>query len=633
MCGIAGALSFDPARFAVSDTLLTAMRDTMAHRGPDGIGLWRSADARVGLAHRRLAIIDLSNAALQPMSNEDGSLQIVFNGEIYNHADIRAELVAKGGHSWKTDHSDTEVILHAFEEWGIDCLAKFRGMFAFALWDARSRSLWLVRDRIGIKPLYYALDDRGVRFASEIKAILADKGYPRRVNEQALFHFLSFLASPAPATLFEGIEKLPAGSWVRISQDGQVERRRWWDALDAVEPFTGWTDQAIAERMLDELRTSVRLRKVSDVPVGVFLSGGVDSSTNLRLFAEEEGATTKAFSITYPRDQASVADEIPYAQMIARQVGAEHHIMKVTEDDLLGFVDRMVELQDEPIADPVCVPVYYVSKLARENGVTVCQVGEGADELFCGYPRWRAVLQLERMNAWPVPAPLKRLGLGALRGLGVGDRSMTEYLRRAVDGLPIFWGGAEAFTEDHKRSLLSPRLRERFHSYSSWEAIAPIRQRFESASPNPSSLAWMTYLDLNLRLPELLLMRVDKMSMGVGVEARVPFLDHRLVELALGIPAAAQLRNGNLKNILKMAVRGLIPDAIIDRRKQGFAVPMADWLRGRLGAEMAATLRKFCRQTDLLDPNAVETLIARGHRVQVWCLYNLALWWNRFALT
>jgi asparagine synthase (glutamine-hydrolysing) len=631
MCGIAGTLSFDPSRWSVATPLLEKMRDTMSHRGPDGAGLWQSADGRVGLAHRRLAIIDLTDAALQPMSNEDGRLQIVFNGEIYNHAEIRAELVAKGGHVWKTDHSDTEVILHAYEEWGIDCLHKFRGMFAFALWDNRDQALWLVRDRVGVKPLYYALDQRGISFASEIKAILADRSRRRAVNEEALFDFLSFLVCPAPATLFEGIHKLPAGTWMRVSRDGSIKTQQWWDPLDKGESFQGWSDDAIAERILAELRTAVALRKVADVPIGVFLSGGIDSSTNLRLFAEGEENRTKAFSISYPHTQNSVADEMPFARMIASQVGADHHIKEVTQRDLLDFLPRMIELQDEPIADPVCVPVYYVSKLARDNGVVVCQVGEGADELFCGYPRWKAVLDLERMNHWPVPRLLKQGAAAGLQFAGFGDRASTEYLRRAGEGLPIFWGGAEAFTEPHKRSLLSRRLRERFHARSSWDALYPIRQRFEKKAAVPSNLGWMTYLDLNLRLPELLLMRVDKMSMGASIEARVPFLDHRVVELAMGIPEESQLRNGRLKNILKTGVRGLIPDAIIDRRKQGFAVPVNDWARDQLGAEMNSEIKKFCRETDLLDETVVSRFLMTGRGPQTWYLYNLALWWRHFV--
>src|SRR6476660_4108354 len=273
MCGINGVLSFANSAFRVSESYLTRMRDVMAHRGPDGAGIFLSDDRRLGLGFRRLAIIDLSERAMQPMSNEDSTLWVVFNGEIYNHAEIRAELESRGGHRWKTDHSDTEVILHAFEEWGIECVHKFRGMFAIALWDARARQLWLVRDRIGIKPLYYSAHHGRITFASEIKALLQDPDQPRSVHEEAFFHYLSFLTTPAPQTLFDGIRKLPGGTWLRVKEDGTITEHRYWDVWDNNNPLIGWSEDDIAARLLDELRTAVKYRKVSDVPVGVFLSG------------------------------------------------------------------------------------------------------------------------------------------------------------------------------------------------------------------------------------------------------------------------------------------------------------------------------------------------------------------------
>jgi asparagine synthase (glutamine-hydrolysing) len=604
------------------------MRDVMAHRGPDGAGVWVAPDARIGLAHRRLSIIDLSTAAGQPMFTRDGALAIVFNGEIYNHAALRRELIELGCRDWQTDHSDTEVILNAFRQWGIACLDRFRGMFAFALWDARDAALWLVRDRMGIKPLYYALDEDGIAFASEIKALFVDKTRRRAVDEEALFHFLSFLATPAPQTLFAGVRKLPAGGMLRIGADGAVQERCWWDVLEHARPQSGGD---APERVLATLREAVALRKVSDVPVGVFLSGGVDSSTNLALFSEGERSTVKAFSISYASDQSSVADEMPYARMIAKQTGAEHHVHQLSQKDMLDFLPRMIELQDEPIADPVCVPVYYVSKLARDNGVVVAQLGEGADELFCGYRYWQALIGLQRADDLPVPRALKRLGLAALRGLGLGERGYTEMLRRGAAGQPLFWGGAEAFTDVEKRALLSPDLRRRFAGLTSWDAIAPIRQRFEARAWDRSSLAWMTYLDLNLRLPELLLMRVDKMSMGVSLEARVPFLDHELVTLVMSLSAEDKLAGGGLKPLLKRAVKGLVPDAILERGKQGFAVPMNDWFRGTVGREMASVLRGFAAETGFLDKAAVDRLLRSGRAAQCWYLTNFALWWRRFV--
>ncbi len=629
MCGIVGLLSLDVNR-PVSEALITAMRDTMIHRGPDGGGTWISQNGRVGLGHRRLSIIDLSTAAAQPMCNEDETVWVTFNGEIYNHADVRRELERIGGHTWRTDHSDTEVIIHAYEQWGIDCLHKFRGMFALGIWDGRSRELWLARDRIGEKPLYYSTYGGKFAFASEIKALLADPLRTRAVNEEAFFHYLSFLATPAPQTLFDGIEKLPCGTWLRINEKGEVHKHRYWDVWDHTEPLVGMTDDVIAERILAELRTSVQLRKVGDVPVGVFLSGGIDSSTNAILFAEGDSSRVKTFSIGYDGSYQTYRNELNYARLVANSIGAEHHEKLLDIDDLLDFLPKMAWLQDEPIADPVCVPVYYVSKLARDNGVIVCQVGEGADELFWGYSYWKTMLKLQRLDDWPVPRVLKRAGLGGLRMLGKSESFPYECLRRACMGQPVFWGGAEAFTQEQKLRLLSPRLRKKFSGMTSWEALRPIRDHFERRAWDKSHLNWMSYLDLNLRLPELLLMRVDKMSMGVSLEGRMPFLDHKFVELAMSIPSEVKTRNGNLKHILKRAVHGVIPQAIIDRPKQGFGVPVQEWFVGRLGNETRKTLDKFCRDTDFLDGKEVSKLINTGNAPLVWYLLNFALWWNEF---
>jgi asparagine synthase (glutamine-hydrolysing) len=630
MCGIVGALAWRDSGFEVSEPYIVAMRDAMPHRGPDGAGAWISADRKVGLGHRRLSIIDLSTAAGQPMSNEDGRLRIVFNGEIYNHAEIRGELEALGGHRWKTDHSDTEVILHAFEQWGIDCLQRFRGMFAIGLWDEERRELWLIRDRMGVKPLYYSVHHGRITFASEIKALLEDPEQARAVNEEALLHFLSFLAAPAPDTLFAGIRKLPCASWLRVGADGSMREERYWDPLDHPVPLAGLSENEVAGRVLEELKTAVRLRKVSDVPVGVFLSGGIDSSTNAALFSEGGGERVRTFTIGYAGEYESYRNELAYARRVADHVGAEYHEKLLDVDDLIGFLPEMVRLQDEPIADPVCVPVYYVSKLARDHGVIVCQVGEGADELFWGYPGWRTMLALQRGNELPVPGVLKRGALAAMRALGRELSFPYEWLRRGAAGQPVFWGGAEAFTETHKQRLLSPRLRRALAGRSSWEAIEPIRRRFEEKAREPSILNWMTYLDLNLRLPELLLMRVDKMSMGACLEGRVPFLDHKLVELALSIPQDMKTRHGELKHILKKAVRGVVPDEIIDRKKQGFGVPLHEWFLDRLGGEIRRELGDFCARTDFLDREEVFRLIGERRAAQVWYLFNFALWWKEY---
>jgi asparagine synthase (glutamine-hydrolysing) len=631
MCGIVGTLSFEGSDFAVTAPYLVRMRETMVHRGPDGEGLWISDDGSVGLGFRRLKIIDLSDRANQPMSNEDGSLRLVYNGEIYNHAEIRRELEELGGHSWQTDHSDTEVILHAFEQWGTDCLHRFRGMFAFALWNAKTRELWLVRDRIGVKPLYYSVHHGRIVFASEIKALLEDPEQQRRIDEEAFYHYLSFLTTPAPQTLFEGIRKLEPASWLRVSSDGTIRSARYWDVWDHTAPLVDATEEEIADRLLSELRTSVTLRKVSDVPVGVFLSGGIDSSTNAALFSEGESAPIKTFSIGYEGNHRSYRNEFEYARTMAGLVGADHHEQQLRLNDLVDFLPRMIRLQDEPIADPVCVPVYYVSKLARDNGVIVCQVGEGADELFWGYPSWKTHLRLQRYDDLPVPDSLKRAGLHLLRLVGTDRRREWELLRRGATGLPIFWSGAEAFTEAQKRRLLSPRLRRTLSGLSSWQSVEPVRRRFDEAAWERSHLNWMSYVDLKMRLPELLLMRIDKMSMGTSLEGRVPFLDHKFVELAMGIPERVKTNNGTLKYILKKSVRGLIPDELIDRPKQGFAVPVREWLFDGLYAKVRGQLDELCRQTDLLDRGEVMRFVDARRERETWYLLNFALWWKEFV--
>lgn len=631
MCGILGVLAFKDSLWQPDEALLSRMRDTMLHRGPDGGGLWLAEDRRCALAHRRLSILDLSPAAGQPMHSPCGRWHLTFNGEIYNHAEIRAELQGLGHRAWSTSHSDTETLLRAWACWGKGCLPRLRGMFAFALWDEEERVLTLARDRLGIKPLYYTLHHGRLTFASEIKALLQDPECPRAVHKEALYHYLSFLAAPAPQTLFAGISKLPRAGLLQAREDGALREETWWEVWEQVEPLTGSTEAEIAARVLAELETAVRYRKVADVPVGVFLSGGIDSSTNAALFARGEGGPVRTFSIGYKGEYSSCRNELDHARFMARHIQAQHREMELSQEDLLGFVRRMVWLQDEPIADPVCVPVYYVSKMARDSGVIVCQVGEGADELFCGYPSWMNAVRLARLNRLPVPRALKSLGCRAAEALGKTNGCKYVYLKRAVQGLPIFWSGAEAFFEHQKQGLLSADLRRELRGLNSWDAVLrPMRERFLDQAWETSDLHWMTYADLNLRLPELLLMRVDKMSMGVSLECRVPFLDHKFVELALSVPAALKTKNNIPKYLLKKAVRGVIPDRIIDRPKQGFGVPVHEWFFDRLGTEMRREVEAFCAAAGLLDVREVRRVLDRGAGAQAWYLYNLALWHKTF---
>ncbi|MBV1871154.1 MAG: asparagine synthase (glutamine-hydrolyzing) [Gammaproteobacteria bacterium] len=629
MCGISGVLAFGNSSFFVEQDYLQRMNDALRHRGPDGQGVWISDNKKVGFAHRRLSIIDLSEAAAQPMVSVSGKYVITFNGEIYNHQEVRDEISAADSRAWKTSHSDTEVVLRAFELWGIECIERLRGMFAFAIWDMDEETLWLVRDRIGVKPLYYTAQNGKLAFASEIKAILCDRSIQRNIDEEALYNYLSFLTVPAPKTMFEGIYKLEPGTWIRAKLNGNLTKQRYWDALNNVSAHSSDSETEISERLLDTLDESVRYRMVGDVPVGVFLSGGIDSSTNAALFSKYS-KNVKTFSIGYDEDYGSYSNEFQYAKRVSTFIESDHYERRLTQKDLIDFLPDMVRLQDEPIADPVCVPVYYISKFARENGVKVCQVGEGADELFCGYAQWLSFLKLERFNQVPGSLPFKKMAGVSARILGKTKGRPYELLRRSELGQPIFWGGAEAFTENQKNKLLSERMNNEFRKYTSWDAISPIHERFQNSEVEKHPLNWMTYLDLNLRLPELLLMRVDKMSMACGLEARVPFLDHKFVEYSMGIPPRLKYKNWRNKHILKEAVSNTIPRDIIERKKQGFGVPVHDWIVGDLGGYAKEEIMNFCQNTDYIDQKSVLDLFAKNDTALIWYLLNLSLWWKEY---
>ena len=629
MCGLAGAIRLT-GDFAITTPYLVKMRDTMVHRGPNGAGVWAAANGSVGLAHRRLSIIDLSDAAGQPMSNDNGSIRVVFNGEIYNHAEIRAELNALRPIAWRTDHSDTEVLVRAYEVWGIDCLHRFRGMFAIAIWDETQSCLWLVRDRIGIKPLYWSQHHGRIIFASEIKALLADPDQPRAVDEEALAGYMAFICTPAPMTLFQGIRKMEPGTWLRIGADGAIREKRWYDVWDHAGAALAPTGDALYEKVLESLDEVVKLHKVGDVPMGVFLSGGVDSSANTILFSRSQSTPVNTFSIGYDGDYRTYTNELPYAKKMAESVGASHHERVLNEQDMLNFLPHMIHLQDEPIADPVCMPVYYVSKLARDNGITVCQVGEGADELFNGYSAWRHWLRLQQMVSTPAGGALGWLAHGAMAATGRRNNRIFDALQRSVRSQPVFWSSAQGPTMAERNTLLGSGLRKRLAGLDGWSSVQPLWNRFQEKAWEPSPLNWISFVDLSIRLPELLLMRVDKMAMGVSLEARVPFLDHRFVELALSIPQTVKTRNGESKHVLKQALRGLLPSEIIDRPKRGFGVPVEEWLNGRLGKNIHTELDRFCKQTGIFDMQGVEKLLSGKSRVRTWYLYNFALWHKHF---
>jgi asparagine synthase (glutamine-hydrolysing) len=638
MCGICGVIAHNDG-FDASRATVVAMRDTMVHRGPDDAGAdsWAAGDGRVALGHRRLSIVDLTPAGHNPMPNEDATLWITFNGEIYNHRALRAELEAKG-HSYRS-HTDTETILHLYEEEGPDCVERLHGMFAIAIWDSRRRELFLARDRLGVKPLYYVQPAGGFLFASEIKALLAHPAVTAELDEEAFFHYLTFVATPAPLTMFKGIHKLGPAERMTVRADGTTSSEVFWSPMSpcAAEDVARMSEPQMQERLLSLLRGSIEKRMMADVPFGVFLSGGVDSSTNVALMSELMSDPVRTFSVAFS-DQERY-NELEYAREIARRFATDHHEIIIDWDDLQSFLPEMIYHQDEPIADWVCVPLYYVAKLARDNGTIVVQVGEGSDELFHGYDLYISAARF-RSRFWEpfqhVPAPVRH-GVGRAvtslaRRVGRGEVHALQVAEAAAGRLP-FWGGAICYQGALKERVVAPNGRSAPDSY---EVVQRFWEDAEHERPGADLLAKMTYLELKQRLAELLLMRVDKMTMATSVEARVPFLDHELVEFAMALPPQMKVRGGVGKYLLKKAVAGtLLPEQIVYRKKQGFGAPVAEWFQGELGRQAQEQIRRSSLfERGLLDYEEIDRMWDAHRRGPVnwafhlWNIYNVSAWYD-----
>ena len=645
MCGICGIFEYGSAP-AVNEALVTRMQDTMKHRGPDDSGVYISADHRVGLGHRRLAIVDLSAAGRNPIANEDERIWITFNGEIYNHADLRKQLIAKG-HRYRS-RTDTETIIHLYEERGLEFVDEIEGDFAIALWDEKERRLILARDRLGVKPLYYSCADGRLIFASEIKAILAHPAVSREIDEESLFHYLTFLTTPAPKTLFAGIHKLAAGCMLVCDDRGSVRITRYWDAIaeTAAPPMS---DEDYESEVLRLLTESVKKRMMSDVPFGIFLSGGVDSTANVALMAPLMNTPVRTFTVGF-RDNPEF-NEIEEAREIAKIYRTDHHEVVIDQQQLLDCLPDLIFHQDEPIADPVCVPLYYVSKLARESGTIVVNVGEGSDELFCGYRDYARYLNLYDRFWNPlsglspsIRGAVASLGAGIYRAMGSPQKKwakVPDILRRLGAGEELFWSGALVFDELHKQKLFTDNARKKLDSKSSngpltsYSVVQEDLSRLLSKRPQADELERMIYLELKLRLSELLLMRVDKITMAASVEARVPFLDHKLVEFAMKVPRALKYRKGETKYILKQALRRIVPDHVIKRPKKGFGVPINEWMIGRFGGFIEdSVLNSSLRRRDLFDYGFIRDLLNQQQRGRsnnsflLWSLLNLSLWYD-----
>jgi asparagine synthase (glutamine-hydrolysing) len=620
MCGICGVIHLDGK--PVTERLLEAMNDTLAHRGPSGAGYF--VDDNLGLAMRRLSIIDVAGSD-QPLYNEDESIALVFNGEIYNFQDLRDDLINKG-HRFRTE-GDGETVAHLYEEYGADCFQHLRGMYAIALWDKREKRLLLARDRMGQKPLYYYQDDKVLVFASEIKAILKHPDVPRVstfTNPPDLPQYLSYGYMPAPLTAFQGILMLMPANLLRLDADG-CQQQPYWELPNMVGSDTTASQEPYILQLQSLLEEAVKLRLISDVPLGAFLSGGLDSSLIVALMRKHSNSAVKTFSIGFEGDDSF--DETPYAKQVAQHLETDHTAFTV-KPNAMDLLSDLVWHHDQPFADSSAIPTYLVSKLTREH-VTVALTGDGGDELFAGYERFYAAQLMQKMSIIPSFA---WKGLAGVIDLFPEGTSYYNPIKRAgrfakAASQPVidaYFDLVRVFSDDlvQQITLHAGNTYSGFSSYTTKPYISPT----------------LAIVEANMRsyLPDDLLIKADRCSMQASLEARAPFLDHKLVEYAATIPFNLKLKGSTTKHILKESARGLLPDSIIDRKKHGFGVPLGAWLRKDIQPVRDILLSQTARTRGLMDMTVVERLISehangqRDHNRQLWTLLTLEEWHRQF---
>ena len=624
MCGIAGVYNVASGE-PVSRDLLKAMTDTLVHRGPDDEGFFFSGP--FGLGHRRLSIIDLPGGH-QPLANEDQSVWAILNGEIYNFTELRKELLEKG-HSFRT-RSDTEVIVHLYEEHGEGCFERLRGMFTIALWDEKARKLLLARDRVGKKPLFYLWDGRRIVFASEMKAILKAPGVPRDVDLEALSDYFSLAYIPAPKSIFKAVRKVRPAHYLAVSASGLTEKQ-YWD-LSFATTFER-SEEEWCERLREAYTEAVRIRLMSDVPLGAFLSGGIDSSSTVAVMTQLTGGGVVTSSIGFTEDDFN---ELPFARMVAEHCHCQHH-EKVLRPDALGVVQTLAWHYDEPFADSSAIPTYYVSKVAREH-VTVALSGDGGDENFAGYRRY-AFDRRENQLRSVLPLGIRRPLFGALAALyPKADwaprvfRAKSTFESLACSPLEGYFRSVSAFRPELKERLLGREVRSALSGYDTLDVFRHYYEKADSSDP----LSRIQYVDIKTYLTDDILVKVDRASMAVSLEVRAPLLDHKLMELVATIPSDLKLRGPKGKYIFKKALAGLVPEPILSRPKMGLAIPLARWFRKELRDFTAdAILSPGCG--GLLNCTTVEQLWSEHQRglrdrsVPLWAVLMFRLWQREFC--
>jgi asparagine synthase (glutamine-hydrolysing) len=628
MCGICGKLEFD-REARVSPGLVKRMADAIIHRGPDDEGFY--VRGQVGLGFRRLSIIDLSGGH-QPLSNEDESIWIIFNGEIYNYRELRAELVSKG-HLFRT-RSDTEVIVHLYEEYGRDCVQKLRGMFAFAIWDSNQKSLFLVRDRVGIKPLYYYLGKNFLSFGSEIKAMLADPAVYSEVDPPMIDRFLTYYYVPGSQTLLRNFFKLDPGHWLAV-QDGNIQIQSYWDLkFELADDHAN--AKSLEEQTLSILDEAVQMHMISDVPVGFLLSGGVDSTAMLSLASQKTDKPISSYTVGFSSPGPGLVDERPFAQMAADKYGSKHYEISISSQEFASFLPEYVRYMEEPVCEPAAVALYYVSKLAR-NYVKVLISGEGGDEAFAGYHNYMYTFWLEKMKTafGPLRVPIGN-GMDLL-GRMSNSRVLKKYgplMRSNLDETYLSRTSTPyQYFNRTSSTLYSAEMSRGVNKQQS----AGIARNLIARQAGHGALDKMMYVDTKIWLPDDLLIKADRMTMANSIELRVPFLDHKVLEFAARLPRNQKVRGWKMKYLLKKAVAGHVPRQILNRRKLGFPVPYAKWMEHDLKdlctdilMDSRSLSRGYFRKAavqNLLEANAR----SGSHCPEIFSLVVLELWHREFA--
>ncbi len=637
-CGIVATAGVSDVRLPEGD-ILSLMTEEIHHRGPDDTGFYLSENHRIALGFKRLKIIDLVSGH-QPMESPDGSVHLVFNGEIYNYKELRQEH-EKRGVQFQT-HSDTETILHSYLQKGEAFIDDIDGMFSIALYDENIEKLFLVRDRMGKKPLYYLHQEGMLFFGSEIKSLLAHPEVKREINREALYHYHTFCHTPAPLTLFQGVMKLEAGHCATFNlKENSLTIKRYWHPPFGERDLSGWSEEEVRKEVDRLFVRAVEKRMMSDVPFGALLSGGIDSSLNVAVMNRFVNAPLNTFTIGY-EGQGSF-NEFSYAKQISKEFKTHHHEFIMNEQNFLDFLHDLAYYQDEPLSDPVCVPVYFVCKLARDAGITVVQVGEGSDEIFSGYKNYHQLYLLHRFfYSWGSEFP--RFAKQIIASGGSALLSCTRYrkyidiLRRFTEKEPLFCGGIEVFTEIEKKELFTEGFLDSSGRTSSVSIVESILRNYPQGAIK-NFIGEMTAIDLGNRLPELLLMRVDKMSMATSIEARAPFLDKDLVEFAVNIPPSLKVKNNEAKYILKRVAESYLSRDIIYRRKKGFGVPLQQWFMNNLDTFAKETIFNsplLKEEQGIYNAEYLEQLLALhkkgsvNYAFHLWNFMNLSLWYKRW---